>query len=98
MVIAVDTAEKRQSMMHFGSYIEESMVIPDANISQRNRQSFIWGYAGVLFTTPFNINIHDIQKIVSPITLGGRLLLRNPATTHQPKLHKVIRKGGPVNL
>ena len=50
--MAVDTRNKRFSMMEFDSPISEMMPNPDGTITNLDRQMFLGKYLGIAFNNP----------------------------------------------
>lgn len=51
--MAVDTPAKRLSMLGFGSeVVSDSLIFPDGDIDQGDRQALLWGYSGLLWDEP----------------------------------------------
>ena len=67
--MAVDTRQKRFSIITLGRTIQPVILTPDGTIGQSDRQSLIWGYSGILWDSPSVVSAIDIFNFNSYIEL-----------------------------
>ena len=65
--MAVDSREKRFSIMTLGNTLQPVSLTPDGTIDQADRQHLLWGYSGILWAAAV-VGVIDIFLFNSYIT------------------------------
>ena len=88
--MATDTPAKRLSMLNFGDdIISSGLIFPDGNIEQEDRQTLLWGYAGILWGIPiipvnigsWSLNKGLLSKTIQISTISNSVNKNNLETT-----------------
>jgi len=67
--MAIDTRQKRFSIITLGRTTQPIVLTPDGTIDQADRQSLLWGYSGILWDSPIVVDPVDIFLFNSYIEL-----------------------------
>lgn len=76
--MAVDTRRKRFSMMRLGDVWSPGLTTPDGTIDQGDRQTLLFGYAGILWGAPPDLPLR-ICLAVTTSSFGATVVTKNSA-------------------